>query len=202
MKCLKMTHFPALNIPQNSPLSVADEPPATPPSPQNDTPYGDHSIPHTPTPRGRWPQGIFLVASSAFGDNQKTLHPRPGQPRSPSNSHPQRSEGSHLCWWESLLFSECLATAVTMQSYCTLPQVYPIWINSPLPWKEGWAGGPLRAGIPRHPARNQTISIRGQSYVRDREVLASICHPRTMVQMPKRGRPALSPCQPQQFPVA
>ena len=37
-KCLKMTHFIPIPVTNNSPLSVADEPPATPLSPQNDTP--------------------------------------------------------------------------------------------------------------------------------------------------------------------
>ena len=142
--------FSGLKCPTEHPLSVADETPATPPSQQNDTPDGDHNIPHTPTPQGRWPHGIFLVASSAFGGNQKTLHPRPGRLQSPSNCHPQRSEGSQLCWWDSPLCSECLATAATLQSYRTLTQVYHICINSPLPWEEGWAGGPFRTGNRRH----------------------------------------------------
>ena len=88
--------FPGLKCPTEHPLSVADEPPATPPSPQNDTPDGDPSAAAYPSAAGRLFQGILPVASSIFsrrvvlngaknlthiretlhsaqGDNQKTL---------------------------------------------------------------------------------------------------------------------------------
>ena len=60
--------FSGLKCPTEHPLSVADEPPATPPSPQNDTPLytpdGDPNAAGPPSPPGRFPQGISLVASS------------------------------------------------------------------------------------------------------------------------------------------
>ena len=66
--------FSGLKCPSEHPLSVADEPPATPPSPQNDTlsntrpePMGN---PPSFTPlqsrQGRRPRGILIVASSCF----------------------------------------------------------------------------------------------------------------------------------------
>ena len=95
-----MTHFTAFNVPQNNPLSVADEPPETPPSPQNDTLSGDSNSAGQPYVAGPRPQGILLVTSSciprlvipsgtrnlthdgeilryAQGDNYKTLAGRP-----------------------------------------------------------------------------------------------------------------------------
>ena len=58
--------FPGLKYPTEHPLSVADEPPATPPSPQNDTPDGDPGAAGHTIATGRLPQGILLVASSGF----------------------------------------------------------------------------------------------------------------------------------------
>ena len=58
--------FSGLKCPTEHPLFVADESPATPPSPQNDTPDGDPSAAGHPFAAGRLPQGISLVASSCF----------------------------------------------------------------------------------------------------------------------------------------
>ena len=62
--------FPALNVPLNTPLSPADELPATPPYPQNDTPRYtpgcDPGAAGHAFAAGSLPQGISLVASSIF----------------------------------------------------------------------------------------------------------------------------------------
>ena len=52
--------FSGLKCPTEHPLSVADEPPATPPSPQNDTPDG------RPSAAGPLPKGTLLAALSCF----------------------------------------------------------------------------------------------------------------------------------------
>ena len=56
--------FPALKCPTEHPLSVADETPETPPSPQNDTLDGDPSAAGHPFAAGPLPLGISPVASS------------------------------------------------------------------------------------------------------------------------------------------
>ena len=67
--------FSGLKCPTEHPLSPADEPPATPPAPQNDTlhytpgyytPGCDPGAAGHPFAAGRLPQGILLVASSCF----------------------------------------------------------------------------------------------------------------------------------------
>ena len=62
--------FSGHECPTEHPLSPSDEPPATPTSPQNDTPHytpdGDPSAAGHPFTAGRLPQGILLVASSCF----------------------------------------------------------------------------------------------------------------------------------------
>ena len=86
--------FSGLKCPTEQPLSPADEPPATPPPPQNDTPHytpdGDPSAAGHPFTAGRLPQGILLVASSCFRrrvtlsgamslpSNKETLHSAQG----------------------------------------------------------------------------------------------------------------------------
>ena len=51
--------FSGLKYPTEHPLSVADEPPATPPSRQNDTPDGDPRADGHPINAGRRPPGHF-----------------------------------------------------------------------------------------------------------------------------------------------
>ena len=62
--------FPGQKCPTEHPLSVADEPPATPPLPQNDTPHYkpgcDPGAAGHPFAAGPLPQGTLLVASSCF----------------------------------------------------------------------------------------------------------------------------------------
>ena len=58
--------FSGLKCPTEHPLSVADEPPATPFSPQNDTPDGDPSTAGHSLAAGRLPQDMLLVASSCL----------------------------------------------------------------------------------------------------------------------------------------
>ena len=58
--------FSGLKCPTEHPLSVADESPATPPSPPNDTLDGDPSAAGHPFAAGPLPQGTLLVASSCF----------------------------------------------------------------------------------------------------------------------------------------
>ena len=55
--------FSGLECPTEHPLSVANEPPATPPTPQNDTLPGDSNTSGHPFAAGPQPQGISLVAS-------------------------------------------------------------------------------------------------------------------------------------------
>ena len=57
--------FSGLKCPTEHPLSVAEEPPVTPPFPQNDTPEGPSVAGH-PSVAGPLAQGIFLVASPCF----------------------------------------------------------------------------------------------------------------------------------------
>ena len=76
MSSFEMTQndsFPGLKCPTEHPLSVADEPSATPPSPQNDTPDGDPSAAGHPFDAGPLPQVILLVASPRFQRQTKTL---------------------------------------------------------------------------------------------------------------------------------
>ena len=58
--------FHGLKYPTEHPLSVADEPPATPPSPQNDTPDCDPCAAGHPFATGRLPPGHFLAVSTCF----------------------------------------------------------------------------------------------------------------------------------------
>ena len=58
--------FPGHKWPTEHPHSMADEPPATPPSPQNDTPDGDRSADGHHLAAGPLPQGTLIVASSYF----------------------------------------------------------------------------------------------------------------------------------------
>ena len=73
--------FSGLKCPTEHPLSVADEPPATPPSPQNDTPEGDPSTAGHPFAAGTLPKGNLLVASSCF--QRQLNHPAPMMARLP-----------------------------------------------------------------------------------------------------------------------
>ena len=61
--------------PTEHPLSVADETPATPPSPQNDTRDGDPSVDGHSINAGPLPQAFCLSFLPAFADNQKTPTP-------------------------------------------------------------------------------------------------------------------------------
>ena len=58
--------FSGLKCPTEHPLSVADEPPATPPSPQNDTLPGDSNTSGHPSAAGPLPKGTLLAALSCF----------------------------------------------------------------------------------------------------------------------------------------
>ena len=58
--------FPGLKCPTGHPFSVTDEPPATLPSPQNDTPYRAPGAAGHPFAAGPLPQGTLLVASSCL----------------------------------------------------------------------------------------------------------------------------------------
>ena len=66
MKCLKMTHFPAFNVSQNIPsLWLAGR--QRPHIPRKMTHLmATPALPDTPSPKGRSPRGILLVASSLF----------------------------------------------------------------------------------------------------------------------------------------
>ena len=71
--------FSGLKCPTEHPLSVADGPPATPPSPQNDTLPGDPNIAGQPFAAGPLPKGISPVASSILSrrvilNGAKNLH--------------------------------------------------------------------------------------------------------------------------------
>ena len=58
--------FSGLKCPTEHPLSPADEPPATPPSPQNDALPGDSDTAGQRIAAGPLPQGILLVAPSCL----------------------------------------------------------------------------------------------------------------------------------------
>ena len=58
--------FHGHKCPTEHTLSVADEPPATPPSPQNDKPDGDPGAAGHPFAAGPLPQGILLALRLAF----------------------------------------------------------------------------------------------------------------------------------------
>ena len=65
-----MTRFTAFNVPQNTPLSVAEEPPATLPFPQNDTPEGDPGAAGHPFAAGHFACRFVLLLETT----KETLH--------------------------------------------------------------------------------------------------------------------------------
>ena len=72
--------FSGHKYPTEHPLSVADEPPATPPSPQNDTPEGDPSAAVHPFAAGPLPPGHF---PGRFGLPSATCHPERNEESNP-----------------------------------------------------------------------------------------------------------------------
>ena len=77
--------FPGLKCPTEHPLSVAAEPPATPPSPQNDTPEGDPSAAGHPFDAGPLCLGHFacryvLPSMTCHPERSKESHPQQGDP--------------------------------------------------------------------------------------------------------------------------
>ena len=79
--------FSGLKCPTEHPLPVADEPPATPPFPQNDTPDGDPSAAGHPFAAGPLPPGNFacLFDPPSVTSKRRWLHlhsPLPARRRS------------------------------------------------------------------------------------------------------------------------
>ena len=72
--------FSGLKCPTEHPLSVADEPPVTPPYPQNDTPDGDPNADGHPINAGRLPRGHFvgrfvLLSATCHPERSEVSHP-------------------------------------------------------------------------------------------------------------------------------
>ena len=75
--------FSGLKCPKEHTLSVAAEPPATPPSPQNDTPDGDpsvagHPIAARPLPTGHFACRFVLLSVTCHSEQREESHPHQG----------------------------------------------------------------------------------------------------------------------------
>ena len=81
--------FSGLKCPTEHPLSVADEPPATPPSPQNDTPHykpgcgpsaGGHHLAAGPLPPGHFACRFVLLSAPCRFERSEESHPHRRDP--------------------------------------------------------------------------------------------------------------------------
>ena len=81
--------FSGLTCPTEHPLSVADEPPATPPSPQNDTPHykpgcgpsaGGHHLAAGPLPPGHFACRFVLLSAPCRFERSEESHPHRRDP--------------------------------------------------------------------------------------------------------------------------